>query len=1629
MKHLFDSCFRSIILFLCCVGATFTVSASIQDLRDAFECPLHARTWLPVQPVESDSNIIDLELGATVRFDLPALSTLSIRKIPGSASLSLWNAYYSYNGTEISESLREIQSAEDDGESLFYTAEAGPGETVAVRSEGETVRIVCQMSRMITSEVYWQRVRTSGIDMIRTIDDTESQIDTLRAVGQFDPVSAWVIEKLLNVASSSELSEMNSQRSEIWSEYTMMRRLLAGERVDSSVFHLSPSPREYSGSSGVKLTGSTSYDIRGPALVVLDFRGLSFNNSEQLREIDVQLSLDDHPVQKSIWVRRLPECRESEAGDPRSMPRKVFLYVPAGDHSIKLNPTEVVWVAAQKIEPKPGTARDWNERDHSTEDVGRFEEIRTRILSPETLWNESVPMENSSGSNRSWFGQEFNSAMVQHARNEMRWVTIPGGEESVYRVFPKGSLRSTPATPDDDCTERSGYYRIESGHDYTMTAEQTVTDHEIQEVRFIAIGALRSSDIEILVDHQSRQPSIGESIIGGFTFTLFFRPGKHQLSIRFSNGDIFTDHPVDGMQSGDVIRKCALLNPGRKLTFALADTAEQSSCQLYWSVDTRADADSHTNYLIANGEALYRIQLPEHAQHISGGVMIPTGNSSRVLILENPTELPVFVSVMEAVRPERIETDHREECRESQENMLRSNIQSLIENGRVRDALQTFAETCPQADTCSELVTKVILWSAAGHSEKALDLAKTIEDQWIVSDQDFLKACVDAALDTGKPDLAEHYIHRAQAAGMDSTETVPRLIRCYTQAGWYEDALKLIDPLMDPVFEGWSTDMLRKRLERAVHANSLPIDWAWSSPNPRFKSIAMLSDQTTPETLVLHDDLDPDNSADEGLQYCQTEPGSYWSCEVEGNRTLRLVVRPHVIPGQSSGSVVLQITIDDRKLLFHVSTRADRESLRYRDIEQPFPGVPETIDLPIPQDSKRILINTVAGSAALRASIQVPGPDDWPGETGQDQWTDRIDRLLTLFTYHDMTDRTALTRYASALAYLVESRGNSLGSPIFNNWLRMVSRYVQWKWISGLSSNLGREKIDEFPEEDYRSESGMLTVTLRNKQTIGIHLPDGITRSAKVIAEVESVPLSEWRVVLSNGRDCVGELNAQKKMISLDCINLAEADLSLQLDARGRGAIVSVRLQCDIQGSNLEWPAPVRLRSFTRFDRDNPASIEVLGPAILDARILTENRLDDAERIVISARSKYSGSEIIRELKEMPDTLMQTGWNAATNTLVALPADEIYQLEIRFEGSRETALVAISGAVHTIEPDVAAETVNLVRKTVTPSEMEQKRTGDTDPSVLPEMRWHASGAVSWVCELNGFSTSNGSVVSDSEEYGTDGYGVSAGLRKRFESIGLYIEQTFEATYLTDQSESWLPGIRNRSSTRPLIWEVRPSIDLSLFTQSLESSTEYAFRGALDIRRTFRLGSRARLVPGIGFFLKDQSLTKEDVESMGEIPDWRIFNDFDERNLSGLNLRLYGAYDILDGFRLSADIRSITGSSVDQGFRNIWWNAGFEWFTRGFLVDLAYQERHPIDQTEDPDRARISGSFGWYYWVTNDLLMRVLLTDRFTFDTEENTFQVGISLHFSRGRLLQDLDPNRLFCWDRIQSMAFEGGAE
>ena len=831
------------------------------------------------------------------------------------------------------------------------------------------------------------------------------------------------------------------------------------------------------------------------------------------------------------------------------------------------------------------------------------------------------------------------------------------------------------------------------------------------------------------------------------------------------------------------------------------------------------------------------------------------------------------------------------------------------------------------------------------------------------------------------------------------------------------------------MFEGWNTDLLRTRLEQATHAPSLPGEWAWISPNPKFTGIEMQSDRPAPEPLVLLDDLNQDTPSIEGLDYLQTEPGRNWYCEIEGNRTMRLIVRPHVGPGQSSGFVSLRITIGDRKLSFPISTPADRKSLRYRDFEQPVPGIPETIDLPVPQGTQRILIETVSGSAAFRASVQVAGPDDWPGDTGQVPWADRIDRFLSLFPDPGLTDDSALSRHAASLACLVESRGEFLGSPMFNRWFRMVSRNVQWKWISGLTSDLGREKIDEMPCEDYKTEPGVLEVTLRNNQNISIGLPDGVDGSALLTAEVESAPESDWRILIHHDRDLVDELKARKKQVSLDRSTLTDPGLSMLLDSRSRGAVATVRFRYESPGSNVDWPNPARYRTFTRFDQENPASIDVLGPAILDIRIMTQSRLADGERIVIAAQGKQSGYEIIRELADGPDRMHQQGWAAAGNTLMALTADEVYRVVIRFEGSRKIAVAALSGTVQTVEPYRGSEPVNPVHVAITPPRIPLENPNRVNSLVLPEMRWSAPGSASLLCELNGYSTENSSGVSDSEDYGTDGFGVSAGLRKRFESVGLYLEQTIEATYLTDQADAWLPGLRNHSSTRPLIWGVRPSVDLALFSQSVDSSTEYAFRSSLDIRRTFRLGARLRLVPGIGLFLKEQSLGSDDVDVSGEIPDWRIFNEFDERNPSGMTLRLQGDYDIIDGLRFSADVRTITGNGAGEGLRNIWWNAGVEWFHRGFVIDLSYQERHPIDQTEDPERARMSGALGWYHWVTNDLMMRVFLSDRYTFDTEENTVQVGISLHFSRGRLLYDLDPNRLFCWDRIQSMAFDGGAE
>lgn len=1665
-----------IFILLC---TTSTIYGAFDTLQAAFHSPAQAEIWLPLCPLGSLSNRIVLDADEEVSVELPSTTTLKIVPEQPSSDISLFSVHYLQDSGLISETRITAPCVENPDGSRDYVSGLGAGERIVIAAGSKHQKLTLYRSSTISSNSHWIRIAESSDTLFASMSEEEIQTNAIPFIQSIDPVASEFLDQLNHlILPDIEMDRLCSFRQHLWNEFIMMRRLLNRESTYQTSPEINAETIQINDQEGWIINPGTSWNVEGPSLHILNMRVFFSSKPDDLRNLSLNIGIDDHLLLETVTVRRdrassiyqqtdrparssnLNSSTDIETDQSASYPRMIVLYVPSGNHVIHFNPSEPVWCKLDRILPEAGRAPHLDSMMYTSDDNHSFEESLKLMMFPEKLFESSlkeISSPNHPFREKTQMSAGLNATLFQNAKNIGTWRPLEISGERSFRQFPKAILRQTPEIPVIENSSQSGYQVIESDHVYRFTAESPNTEQSLFELQFYAFESVPLDDLHVLVDGKQRMIRAEEYTRESFAFSVFCTRGEHELVVSYPSGSVVTNI-VDSKEAKNpvIIRKCVQLRPGQECEVDLPEDYAFPFIQLFWKFDSDLESSSDSRLLVStSNEKRLSIELPDLQKYKTGGVQIPIEADTRFLRIQSEVIHPVSIATSMLTDDFRagsstLRWDYKSNNEIADELLEVSpvdrppsyqTIERLMAQGYYREALQAFSEITPELESYHYQAMRVFVMAAGGYPQKAIELASEMERHWKIRDPRFERVCAEAALDAGKTALADLYLGRIERVNSLDSHYWKLRVRCFAQAGLFNEALEILNTKHpDPVFPDLEEETLRQRLIDATQACSLPEHWAWISPNPKFQDIPEDQVTSTGTWITLTDSIIDTDTDDSGKRYLSLNPGEKVTYTLQFPGMLRIAFRPHYFshPDELDNPIKCKITLDSKEMVFNVpAIYPDRSTLRYHSLTEPVPGRQEFYDLPLSTGNHEVEIEILNGAGAIRNLLQVPGPDDWPASGLMASWIDRFDKTMAVFSSDSVPKHEGLAELVSVWASLSDSSIHPDSIPFLKNWIHMLSDHVQWRWLSGLKSTLGSERINEFLDTDAVYSPQGLQIKLRNHRQVELQIQGNHEPQVLLNFVARFAHDSKDRILITQNQSVIGEITAETPTCKIDWDPNSESTLSLLLQSTRRGQTVPVMVSRQgLTDNPIDVVKPTIMRRYTQFNHRNPASIQVMGPTLLDISILSSEP-DDINKIVSILATSMDGSgdttakSVSIERTESDNFQHVAMFPGKAHIVIPLKEATLYEVTILSEDDTFMGRAAISGAMQLTETRL--EGTDIQHRTVTFPIISSETREDVHIPIVEKVNNRtgvvtlAPGYGTWFVTLNGYEAEKHSTDDDDlDEFGTDGGGLRVGFRKRFGSIGCFTENTIESVHLSDQDDSWIAGYAHKSSLLPVLWDIRPYFNLSLYTQDLMSNREFSFRSSLDFRKTFQFGSRLRLVPAIGAFYRMQTLTEEEYRAFDSPPDWRIYSSFYERHPSGLTAMCLFRLTIVDGLVGFSNLHAINSSNPTSDIFSVWWwDAGLDWYSNGLTVDLAYQERYPTGDNVDPERSRIQGSVSWNFWMSDDALTAITFQDRYTFETNENAMQIGISVFYGRGRMMYDVDPNRIAFWDRIQDLAFE----
>ncbi|MBN1356758.1 hypothetical protein JXA40_10900 [bacterium] len=1660
------------------------------------ESPSHHR-WFPLVLPDHAGNTVILSEGAEVEAEIPGSSAILIRSRDLTTYLEVFSVYCMGTSDDYAKTLVPARLIRVDDHTVVIPTGPGRGYTFLIRAVDRPARLSLYRQVRYSRDTYW-RDFTAGI--LREID-----VADLEGGAASHAVLTHQLQQLRQdaVETVPVFADFEPLLRRICHEILLSRRLLAREDSLTRSLELDGESGGRGDPAGDLIRTGTDLKVKGPSILKLIVRpGGSVSNAVRNRDEVLGIFIDGMILPElritagsapgsSRWLRNTIPARlavsDRQSGereiDTADMPVTEIYYIPIGDHTIRLDPDAPVRIQAE-ISRLEHLRTEWISEtapltpdalhplpyENTVLDLVTFGIHRLpRKLKTSLIWLERQSMVDSD--------DPVINAFYRSQRRKLEWRGIEASGDRGYFLDPPSVLSTLkPARSEPHAVP--GFCVIHPGQ--TVSLEIEIID----ECPYfpVPIYDLDSGpgDLPLVIDVDGRK-RILERIPGipDPAADLFLTPGVHTLRIHEGNRDLYIDHPAADAESvPGYIREYLYVD--KTVHFACNGGDFGQTVRILYRPRHGIDGEIPLEWRFSGSEPVRVICRPagKSGFEMAGFYMdVPPGLSEVIVRSGEAGWFHISCSDFPDVSIEpfdirKVETEQISRFFESPPDVPDlcaglvsgrtkgiDRVLGLAYQGDIRNAVSAYLALGMEPGSIAADLLECYLLSRTGHYYDVLEKGERISNRTGYCERWFLIAMSQAAIRTGKPLDVLNWTDRVLSRYPDDPQAGILRARTLAHLGDFNGVADLIAPMLERTDVGIEERFWMDYLRRIDPAGTgLGEDWAVLSPSPQFEAIDIERFNPDAGWISMIDELKLDRESgvdpESGVNRMVMRSGDEMYFEMTGPTVLRISIRPdHPLDGASGpapfvfqyrdGSLNTRICFQDNK--------PDRDGVSYRGDTHVRPGTAETVDIPIPEGTRRIEICGVSGSATLRFFRQVPGIDDLPG-SGEGGMTGEQVRGIIRDLYASDSGSVKMLAAAARIEALRKAHPESGLLKRMHEDLR--HRY-QWRILPSIDTGaqtvtLVPGRMSHHPLVQVRGcliedpVKGIPAELIVPGTSIRYRLPAGINRFRIYRANPAECSNGIRLMVFYQNR-LIGEMKPQDRMIEIEQ-SAPFSDLLSVSTASGCYAEPMKVTVMSVDESGNEDPVPVMSReTYCESSIGHPAMTGIFGPGLLrlTCRELSRRIPADPVEIMVQVASNSQPEawhETVFMQSVWDETIkLETGGDFVGEALemtIPLMNQDYYTVTVHpVRKQTSTVLVRFAGAVPSVDPSRVELAPGSVALTGQPGKIplfgEDAKTSEPFqvwsskvPDGLP-LRGQDGGT--WTFDgVYRHREEAGDSNDLWEPYSSSGLTAEFGYQRRFEGRGLYLDAGAGAASPNENDRDSVQWIRQRLDAVTDLWDLRGSLTARGYLGEVRAESEYSIYVTGDFRRTFRPGIKWYVIPAAGFHYRHMSLDAGELDGYEEAADPRLFNDFDCRHRSGASFESTVRFDPLKSLMMFAQFQTMTAGDGDSGLFGPWWfETGIKGVTGPVLWSAEYSHRSSFGSSVEPERSRLTGKISVFRWAAGRWYGELGISDRYTLETRWNDFRVSLGIRFSSGRLLRDMNPYRLVFKPEIEKRAFD----
>ncbi|MBN1550583.1 hypothetical protein JW979_03900 [bacterium] len=1619
--------------------------------------------WFPVEISQIQTNTVLLYHGDGFYCEIPGQSALKIYGTTSDKDVEIFRVFFCGESDHLNKAFVKETNIILSDHSIEIPTPPGAGQTFYIKAIADHLELSCYRLVNFSPGFFWEPMIKS---LTREFQKGRNTISIVNELLESDP-SHWIQRDMKKCISFSESIDSddtwdpNRFLMAMITEKLMVRSLIDRENVYTEDLLCGDSVPFFSEKSG-NIRSIVYRKINGPALIRLEMRCEFLEDWSSVEKIvDVHTFLDsarinenpikfhsDYPGRR--WIRsNIPSVfdpdEEAVFASRWSQAKIQYYYIPSGSYCFRLVSNDPLYISGHIYTPvhdpldKENSILIQKMVNHSmhSKNGQEFLKFLTCVQQMDNLSNSQVDpidMENLYYQNRT---DPLARILYDTGMQLLELNTIRMEAES--RVFldsvsPVLSLKSEMSTIYEAGPR---YYRIPDKGDFTVQVPY-IDPMDYTPVRFYDVeGIFGSRSTELFVD--GRQVFIKDKVglADSIEFTVCLRPGNHSLKLNNNGAPVYCNIPIiDSVSNLMWLREYYHVPTDQKKALKISINPQEIGHRL--RVMSRTENAEDTDLKIYIQTDTGRVEsvmcdMPAGRQNPSGFFYdIPAG--AKELNIWADSKAWITLSSLNKVK----DTQHKIQT------VKLSTSQNLL-----KIPLMWFS---PWKD----LMLGVVVLKQMGYANSALEVGNRLSPVNNHFPEWFCRIMMETALVSGKPYDSWLWMHNLLEIHPEDTQAIIAKARLMSHFGNIPGALDILDSIdMMPIMDRETLQWMARIENYDIEGLSLPDNWMYFSPNPRFVSTDCIAAVKSGRKVALINRFEKFYRDAFNLPFSNAP--DYWICDpedeyeitVNGPGVLKIVTRPnHILSNGLYETDDFTLCVQRGKMDFvfrFPENRCESQNYIYDGTPEVRPGEMEEIYIPLQEGHQTVKLRCLRGSGSFRVEEQLPGIDDNPRKRNFPD----MEQIYLEILEKSATDITQPAHMLEAYVKMVQICQRYPDCILCKPYSKWINQFLSWKALLNFSSEFGRWTMISKPfntstvsgnmtEEFGSSEHGF---RLSNDKTLTIPLDNYISGIIECHVDGFRDAALPFSVNVSLDGALKGTLTSGNTFLRFPWKKSHGTNLSFYyVDGSLPESleITAVLIQKDSEPLTLK---PTRILTCYPTAVLQPVEGNIIGPAVVKCLIYKE--LNAAEDNMIPFRIQF------RDASEhaIGEHIVPVSFNGDPISVDVIHQEKHYQCDL--VESELLLPIDFQGLVHVqIEPQedshrfycrFAAPVFKYLsdRHSVDSQwywpEISPEN-GNSDQLTVEEIPWKSNvppelplskqSGGTWVAHLYYRDRSEVDSYDEHQIFSSDGITAEVGFHKRIEGYSVYLESLAGISAPASNTDNNIGLFHQNTRFNFGKWNVRSGLDIDGYVQKFHDDTAFSFDIDTDVRKTYRPFKRFCLVPALQFSLRYQSLNSKDILLTDSVPDPSLFNYFDDRHPFSAGFQTTLHYELFDNVRFYSRFKTITAGDYETGlFSPWWWESGVHAFIGSVMIDLSYTERKTFGESLEPDRSRLQASLSLYQWTGLNMLWCLDLSDRFTFDTEQNDITVGLVLRFNAGRLLRDDDPNQRLFKERLERLA------